>query len=257
MGCVPPSRGLASNTSRPLTPPAWARDSTLYHAMWPACSIAGGCVSPLQPSSRAAAHRMRRSGCFGLPPPASREVPVELRQARDQIDARRGCVRRLSLPLQQHRRRGRGIHARERPQSLGEFRAAALDLSGCQHLAMPSEVSRAILRGRHAHNGVSLGNARLGFICTALTPVLVERWGWRLMCGLEPLSPAVFQARNGVFEGALAVRPLPRAGGALPSRLGRRRLRLAHAPAQVPTSGGLLLVKCTGSMVGTGARMSR
>jgi hypothetical protein len=133
----------------------------------------------------------------------------------------------------------------------------ALDLSGCQHLAMPSEVSRAILRGRHAHNGVSLGNARLGFICTALTPVLVERWGWRLMCGLEPLSPAVFQARNGVFEGALAVRPLPRAGGALPSRLGRRRLRLAHAPAQVPTSGGLLLVKCTGSMVGTGARMSR
>src|SRR5262245_17658569 len=35
--------------------------------------------------------------------------------------------------------------------------------------------------------------------------VLVRREGWRLMRGLEPLSPAIFEACNGLFEGALAV----------------------------------------------------
>ncbi len=34
---------------------------------------------------------------------------------------------------------------------------------------IPSEVSRAMLRGWYAHNGVSLGNPRLGFVCTAQT----------------------------------------------------------------------------------------
>jgi hypothetical protein len=32
--------------------------------------------------------------------------------------------------------------------------------------AVPGEVSRAMLRGWHAHNGVALGNDRLGFVCT-------------------------------------------------------------------------------------------
>ena len=31
---------------------------------------------------------------------------------------------------------------------------------------VPGEVSRAMLRGWHANNGVALGNARLGFVCT-------------------------------------------------------------------------------------------
>jgi hypothetical protein len=31
---------------------------------------------------------------------------------------------------------------------------------------IPSEVSRAMLRGWHANNGVALGNSRLGFVCT-------------------------------------------------------------------------------------------
>ena len=35
--------------------------------------------------------------------------------------------------------------------------------------------------------------------------MLVRRAGWRLMRGLEPLSPAVFEAWNGLLEGALAV----------------------------------------------------
>ena len=34
---------------------------------------------------------------------------------------------------------------------------------------VPTEVSRAMLRGWHGHNGVSLGNDRLGFICTMQT----------------------------------------------------------------------------------------
>jgi hypothetical protein len=35
--------------------------------------------------------------------------------------------------------------------------------------------------------------------------VLVHRTGWRLMRGLEPLSPAIFEGWNGLLEGALAV----------------------------------------------------
>ena len=34
---------------------------------------------------------------------------------------------------------------------------------------------------------------------------LVRRPSWRLMRGLEPLSPAIFEAWNGLLEGALAV----------------------------------------------------
>jgi len=34
---------------------------------------------------------------------------------------------------------------------------------------VPTEVSRAMLRAWHAHNGVSLGNPRLGFVCTKQT----------------------------------------------------------------------------------------
>jgi hypothetical protein len=34
---------------------------------------------------------------------------------------------------------------------------------------IPTEVSRAMLWGWHAHNGVSLGNERLGFVCTSMT----------------------------------------------------------------------------------------
>jgi hypothetical protein len=35
--------------------------------------------------------------------------------------------------------------------------------------AIPTEVSRAMMLGWHAHNGVSLGNPRLGFVCTKQT----------------------------------------------------------------------------------------
>ncbi len=38
--------------------------------------------------------------------------------------------------------------------------------SGTAICGIPSEVSRAMLRGWHANNGVVLGNPRLGFVCT-------------------------------------------------------------------------------------------
>ncbi|MEO5900283.1 MAG: hypothetical protein ABIR68_09140 [Ilumatobacteraceae bacterium] len=34
---------------------------------------------------------------------------------------------------------------------------------------VPTEISRAMLRGWHGHNGVTLGNDRLGFVCTMAT----------------------------------------------------------------------------------------
>ena len=40
---------------------------------------------------------------------------------------------------------------------------------GAAICGIPSEVSRAMLRGWYAENGVSLGNPRLGFVCTAQT----------------------------------------------------------------------------------------
>ena len=40
---------------------------------------------------------------------------------------------------------------------------------GASICGVPSEVSRAFLRGWYAQNGVSLGNLRLGFVCTAQT----------------------------------------------------------------------------------------
>jgi hypothetical protein len=40
---------------------------------------------------------------------------------------------------------------------------------GAAICGIPSEVSRAMLRGWHGNNGVLLGNARLGFVCTKQT----------------------------------------------------------------------------------------
>jgi len=40
---------------------------------------------------------------------------------------------------------------------------------GAAICGIPSEVSRAMLRGWYAQNGVSLGNPRLGFVCTSQT----------------------------------------------------------------------------------------
>ncbi|MEO1055958.1 MAG: hypothetical protein AAFY28_03505 [Actinomycetota bacterium] len=54
---------------------------------------------------------------------------------------------------------------------------------------IPTELNRAMLRGWHGHNGVSLGNDRLGFVATSLTTD-----GQPGLCGYyveepEPLAP--------------------------------------------------------------------
>jgi hypothetical protein len=41
--------------------------------------------------------------------------------------------------------------------------------SGTAICAIPAEVNEAMLHGWHGHNGVSLGNPRLGFVCTGQT----------------------------------------------------------------------------------------
>lgn len=41
--------------------------------------------------------------------------------------------------------------------------------AGTAICAVTTDISRAMLRGWHAHNGVSLGNPRLGFVCTKQT----------------------------------------------------------------------------------------
>lgn len=53
--------------------------------------------------------------------------------------------------------------------------------------------------------GVAAGEGDVAAISREGEAVLVRRTGWRLMRGLEPLSPAIFEAWNGLLEGALAV----------------------------------------------------
>ena len=53
--------------------------------------------------------------------------------------------------------------------------------------------------------GLAAGEGDSATVANEGAAVLVCRSGWRLMRGLEPLSPAVFEAWNGLLEGALAV----------------------------------------------------
>ena len=56
--------------------------------------------------------------------------------------------------------------------------------------AIPTEVSRAMLRGWHGHNGVSLGKPQLGFVCTMqTTDVQPGLEGYYIETG-EPLAEA-------------------------------------------------------------------
>ena len=53
--------------------------------------------------------------------------------------------------------------------------------------------------------GLAAGEGDSATVANEGAAVLVRRSGWRLMRGLEPLSPCVFEAWNGLLEGALAV----------------------------------------------------
>jgi hypothetical protein len=77
--------------------------------------------------------------------------------------------------------------------------------------------------------GLAAGEGDSASVANEGAAVLVRRPAWRLMRGLEPLSPAVFEAWNGLLEGALVVHDrfllLE-----VTSRLdwGERRVRVAH-----------------------------
>ena len=53
--------------------------------------------------------------------------------------------------------------------------------------------------------GLAAGEGDAATVSKEGDAVLVHRSGWRLMRGLEPVSPSVFEAWNGLLEGALAV----------------------------------------------------
>jgi hypothetical protein len=53
--------------------------------------------------------------------------------------------------------------------------------------------------------GLAAGEGDTAAVSEERGAVLVHRTGWRLTRGLEPVSPAVFEAWNGLLEGALAV----------------------------------------------------
>jgi hypothetical protein len=53
--------------------------------------------------------------------------------------------------------------------------------------------------------GLAAGEGDAATISRDGEAVIVHRPAWRLARGLEPLSPAVFDAWNGLIEGALAV----------------------------------------------------
>jgi hypothetical protein len=111
---------------------------------------------------------------------------------------------------------------------------------GATICGVPSEVSRAMLRGWHAYNGVSLGNPRLGFVCTKQTtdgqPGL-EGYYLEYDRNLAPEERLRFAPdEDGPdFDPARAprvVRAQPAADprGAPAARPGRRLLRVARAP---------------------------
>lgn len=53
--------------------------------------------------------------------------------------------------------------------------------------------------------GIAEGEGDAAVIEHAAAASFIHRQSWRLMRGLAPLSPAIFEAWNGLFEGALAV----------------------------------------------------
>ncbi len=100
---------------------------------------------------------------------------------------------------------------------------------------IPTEVSRAMLHGWHGHNGVSLGNDRLGFVCTMQTTdgqpglegyyieedrALAPEERVRFRPGERPANEPVELARPGV--------------GPAPPRQGRTQLRDCLHPQHPP-----------------------
>ena len=114
---------------------------------------------------------------------------------------------------------------------------------GASICGVPSEVSRAILRGWYAQNGVSLGNPRLGFVCTAQTTDGQHGLSGYFLEHDRDLAPEErLQFRPGElappFDPAAAPR-LPASGlAARAPRQGRAQLRHGVHPHRPAAAGG-------------------
>jgi hypothetical protein len=134
--------------------------------------------------------------------------------------------------------------------------------AGTAICAVPSKVSAAMLRGWHAQNGVSLGNPRLGFVCTKQTvdgDAALEGYYFEYDRELAPDERLRFaRDEDGPdFDPALAP-SLPAAGWPL-SRLekARRNYAMEYVRTSLPSAvrqlgeraGGELL-RLTGRLIG-------
>jgi len=127
--------------------------------------------------------------------------------------------------------------------------------------AIPHEVSAAMLHGWHGHNGVSLGNPRLGFVCTGMTvdgmPGL-EGYYCEHDRALEPAERVRFAYGEETmprFEPAAA--PKLEIGSWPRERLERTRRRYAmdYVGTMLPVMEDLLGAAASGAELGRVARL--
>ena len=136
---------------------------------------------------------------------------------------------------------------------------------GASICAVPSEVSRAFLRGWYAHNGVSLANPRLGFVCTAQTTDGQHGLsGYFLDHGRELAEDERLSFRPGELPPPFDPSAAPRtAGGRLAARTaGQSRAQLCHGvhPLRSATAGRTVRTgrgrpprRTTGRLIGAAA----
>ena len=140
---------------------AWRAVEVLYHAY-----LTGLLLYTV---SRRGAADAAEPRLLDVPAPAPREVPSRAREARPAWTARSvACARYHYLS---NLLGGVGVgYAEEGPRKAWiRYPPPRWIWQGPAICGIPTDVSRAMLRGWHAHNGVSLGNPRLGFVCTKQT----------------------------------------------------------------------------------------
>lgn len=150
-----------SPRTMPSTPGAWAATAELYHRFLTGSLLA---LVVRQGTDRAArvVFRIFRTQHLELFGPGLRKLDLEGEP--DAVACAKYHVLSNSIG---------GVDVGWIPESDTKswvrYRPPRWIFDGTAVCGIPSEVSRAMLRGWHGHNGVSLGNPRLGFVCTMQT----------------------------------------------------------------------------------------
>ncbi len=152
---------MTNDAPIPSTPGAWAATAELYHRF-----LTGGLLALVlrQGTDRAArvVFRIFRTQHLELFGPGL--AKLELDGLPDAVACAKYHVLSNSIG---------GVDVAWIPEtdtkSWVRYRPPRWIFDGTAVCGIPSEVSRAMLRGWHGHNGVSLGNPRLGFVCTMQT----------------------------------------------------------------------------------------